>query len=75
MGLIQASVVWGGGKTIPHAALPHWAALAHQILLVQPSSAAAERIFSLLANYFGDQQTNALQDYAEMSIMLQYNKR
>ena len=49
-------------------ALLHWAAL-------QPSFAAAERIFSLLANSFGDQQTSALQDYIETSIMLQYNKR
>ena len=55
--------------------LPHWSALARQILLVQPSSAAAERVFSLLANSFGDQQLNALQDYIETSIMLQYNKR
>ena len=54
--------------------LPHWSALARQILLVQPSSAAAERVFSLLANSFGDQQTNALQDYIETSIMIQYNK-
>ena len=36
--------------------------------------AAAERVFSLLANCFGDQQNNALQDYVETSIMLQYNK-
>ena len=28
----------------------------------------------LLANSFGDQQNNALQDYVETSIMLQYNK-
>ena len=54
--------------------LPHWSALARQVLLVQPSSAAAERVFSLLANSFGDQQTSALQDYIETSIMLQYNK-
>ena len=53
---------------------PHWSALARQVLLVQPSSAAAERVFSLLANSFGDQQNNALQDYVETSIMLQYNK-
>ncbi len=55
--------------------LPHWSALARQVLLVQPSSAAAERVFLLLANSFSDQQTNALQDYIETSIMLQYNKR
>ena len=55
--------------------LPHWSALARQVVLVQPSSAAAERVFSLLSSSFGDQQTNALQDYIETSVMLQYNKR
>ena len=57
------------------ADLPHWSALARKVLLVQPSSAAAERVFLLLTNSFGDHQFNALQDYIEVSIMLQYNKR
>ena len=55
--------------------LPHWSVLARQVLLVQPSSAAAERVFSLLSNSFNEQQLNALEDYIEASIMLQYNKR
>ena len=41
-------------------------------LLVQPSSAAAERVFSLLKSSFGDQQEAALQDYIETSLMLQH---
>ena len=52
--------------------LPHWSALACKILLVQSSFAAAERVFSLLTNSFCDKQTNALQDYIETSIILQY---
>ena len=44
------------------------------VLLMQPSSAAAERVFSLLKNSFGEQQDNSLQDYIECSMMLQYNK-
>ena len=56
------------------SSLPHWSALARQVLLVQPSSAAAERVFSLLTSSFGEQQNSALQDYVESSIMLQYNK-
>ena len=32
---------------------------------MQPSSAAAERVFTLLAASFDDQQTNALQGYVE----------
>lgn len=42
-------------------------------LLVQPSSAAAERAFSLLVNSFNDRRQNSLEDYMEASIMLQYN--
>ena len=44
-------------------------------LLVQPSSAAAERVFSILNSSFGDKQQHALEDYIEASIQLQYNCR
>ena len=39
--------------------LPYWSAACQLVLLVQPSSAAAERVFSLLSNSFGDQQTSS----------------
>ena len=55
--------------------LPNWSRAARQVLLVQPSSAAFERVFSLLKNSFGDRQNSALQDYMEASLMLQYNNR
>ena len=56
--------------------LPIWSSAAKQIFLVQPSSAASERVFSLLkAASFKDQQESSLQDYVETSLMLQYNKR
>lgn len=55
-------------------ALPNWACAAKKILLLQPSSAAAERVFSLLKCSFGEQQDNSLQDYIEASLMLQFNK-
>ena len=42
---------------------------------LQQESAALERVFSLLNNSFGDQQDNALQDYVEASLVLQFNKR
>ena len=51
--------------------LPRWSAAVRRALLVQPSSAAAERVFSLLKLSFGDQQDNSLQDYIEASLMLQ----
>ena len=55
--------------------LPQWATSAKKILVVQPSSAAVERVFSMLTNAFKDQQHNSLQDYIEVSTMLRYNNR
>ena len=55
--------------------LPNWAAAAKKVLVVQPSSAAAERVFSLLKSSFGCQQDSSLKDYIESPLMLQYNKR
>ncbi len=54
--------------------LPTWSSVKADILLVQPSSAAAECVFSLLKASFGPQQDSALNDYIETSLMLQYNK-
>lgn len=45
------------------------------VLLVQPSSASVERVFSLLANSFTSQQESSLEDYIQLSVMLQYNYR
>ena len=50
--------------------LPAWSQAARQITLIQPSSAALERIFSLLRNSFGERQNSTLQDYIEASIMI-----
>ena len=55
--------------------LPHWSQAACKVALVQPSSAATERVFSLLSCSFGAQQDSSLQDYIETSLMLQYNSR
>ena len=53
--------------------LPYWFSAAQKVVLIQLSSAASERVFSLLNAYFQSQQENMLQDYLETSIMLQYN--
>ena len=53
--------------------LPHWSALVKKLLLIQPSSAAAERVFSLL-NSMSSQQGNSLEDYIEASVMVRYNR-
>ena len=53
--------------------LPNWSKAARQILLVQPPSSSAERVFSLLACSFNHQQDHAIEDYIEASLMLQFN--
>ena len=48
---------------------------AAKVLLLQPSSAAAERVFSILKNSFGDQQLRSLEDYLETSLIVQHNDK
>ena len=45
--------------------LPRWSSAAQRVFLIQPSSTAAERVFSILNNTFTDSQTNSLEDYVE----------
>ena len=54
--------------------LPNWSRAFTEVVLIQPSSVAAERVFSLLKNSFNERQDLALQDYIEASLMLQYNR-
>ena len=55
--------------------LPAWAQLAARVFLVSPTSAAVERVFSILRDSFHHGQNGALEDYVESSLMLQYNNR
>ena len=55
--------------------IPNWASALCQVILIQPSSAAAERAFSLLNSSFAAGQECALADYVEVSLMLQFNGR
>ena len=55
--------------------LPHWSSACKSVLLLQPSSAAAEGVFSLLENSFKNRQTISLEDYMQTSVMFQYNYR
>ena len=57
-----------GGK--PMRQSYHTAEAARKALLVQPSSDASERVFSLLNNTFGKRQNSSPE---ESCIMLQYN--
>ena len=53
--------------------LPNWARIFKLVVLVQPSSAASERVFSLLSNSFTFRRESSLKDYIQLSVMLQYN--
>ena len=55
--------------------LPHWSAEVKQVLLAQPSTAAAERAFSLLSAAVSDQLGRALAGNLQANVMLQYNNR
>ena len=57
------------------SALPKWSATFKVALLIQSSSAAAERVFSLLSNTLTERQTRSMEDYIETSVMFQYNYR
>ena len=48
--------------------LPHWSTGVQNVVLVQPSSAASERVFSFLKASFGPQQDCTLQDYNYRNI-------
>ena len=54
--------------------LPFWSAIVKKLLLIEPSSATAERVFSLLSSIFKAQQDSAPQDHNEASVMLRYNR-
>ena len=49
---------------------PSCSSAIEKVVLVQPSSVAAERVFSLLVTMFGDQKHDALEDYLEAALML-----
>ena len=54
---------------------PAWMQFVRDIHLLPPSSAAAERVFSILRRAFGSFAQKALEDYIECSLMMQYNHR
>ena len=57
-------------------ALPDtWAIAARIIFAMQPSSAASERVFSLVKEMFGKDQLSAMADLVQGSLMLRYNGR
>ena len=68
------SDTWPWWRTLTRE-LPSWSSAVRKLVLVQLSTAAAERVFSLLTTIFGDQQHEALEDYVEAALMLRVNDR
>ena len=54
---------------------PAWGALLRRVALVPPTSAAAERVFSLLKIALGKQSQCQLADRVEASLLLRHNDR
>jgi hypothetical protein len=54
--------------------IPTWYSLLLEVVIFQPSSAAAERVFSLLDAFFGSKRESCLEDLKEGSVMLRYNE-
>ena len=54
---------------------PSWAIAARIVFAITPSSAASERVFSLVKAMFGKDQLSSLGDQLQGSVMLRYNKR
>jgi hypothetical protein len=58
-----------------YAVFPYIAKVVRFAYTYATSSAAAERVFSVLKNSFGREQKEALEDYVSLSVMLQMNRR
>ena len=57
------------------AHFPTWASFAEDVFILSPTSAAVERLFSLLCDKFDDKSKQSLIDYITASLMLRGNKR
>ena len=55
--------------------MPAWRKAAKIIFAIPPTSAASERVFSLLEAMFGKDQDSALAHLIQGALMLSYNKR
>ena len=56
--------------------LPAWASVAKKLILLSPSSAAIERVWSMFSNTFDAGSENSpLMDYIQAVLMLKYNHR
>ena len=52
-----------------------WRKVAKIVFAIPPTSAASERVFSLLQAMFGKDQDASLSDLIQAALVLRYNKR
>ncbi len=55
--------------------LPKWSWFVKKMLLIQPSSASVERVFSIVNRIYSKDRYSSLNDMIELSVMLAYNKK
>ena len=55
--------------------MPTWRKAAKIVFAIPPTSAASERVFSLLEAMFGKDQDASLSDLIQAALMLRYNER
>eukprot|EP00966_Prymnesium_polylepis_P280074 6470758-Prymnesium_polylepis.1 len=55
--------------------MPTWRKAAKMVFAIPPTSAASERVFSLLEDMFGKDQDSSLSDLIQAALMLRYNQR
>ena len=55
--------------------LPNFRAAARIAFALKPNSASCERVFSLLKQFFGEQEDDSLADLIQAILMLNYNNR
>jgi hypothetical protein len=70
----QANYLWNWWGD-QRASLPTWCKLASLFALLQPSSATAERVYSIVRRKFSSRQLRANMPYIEGAVMLEYNNR
>ena len=58
-----------------HPTIPTWAKAARIVFAFTSSSAASERVFSLVDSMFGPERKSSLADQLQGSVMLKYNNR
>ena len=69
--LTDALLLWW---SVNEHLLPKWAWFTRKMLLIQPSSASVERVFSIVNRIYSKDRYSTLNDMIELSVMLAYNK-